>query len=339
MEYSKPLISVLMSVYGEPIEWIREAVDSILSQTFSQFEYIIVNDNPQRKDLEDLLTEFVVRDSRIHVVTNSENFGLTKSLNIGLNLCNGKYIARMDADDWSYPHRLQSQYEFMENNPDLLASSALAYSWNGYDKLKKIYRPIKYKDIISYTFTSSPFIHPLLILRKDKISQYGIKYDEHYRRSQDYKLSIDLLKFGIIENCNEYLLKYRVSDNQITSKFGHEQEELCKKIRRAYVNDFYNQWGINNLDNIITLNTIKANKHIETKLVNEEKITPDNIELFKTSMRSIRRLLYYSLSHYSIASLFYFLTKEDISKSPYNFRRIIVIILKHFNPEFVPKLL
>ena len=91
-------ISVIMSIYSEKEEWIKESIDSILSQTFRDFEFIIINDNPKRKQNENLLLEYSQKDNRIIVITNKENIGLTKSLNKGLSIAKGKYIARMDAD-------------------------------------------------------------------------------------------------------------------------------------------------------------------------------------------------------------------------------------------------
>ena len=334
-----PKISVLMCVYNEPLEWIMSSIDSILTQTFNNIEFVIINDYPEREELNDLLLKIGRIDNRVKIISNNENLGLTKSLNIGLDECKGKYIARMDADDWAYPNRLQIQYDYMEANPDIIASSALAYEWNGKDSLKKIYRPIDQSSIRTYTFTSSPFIHPLLILRAEILQRYHIKYDEKFRRSQDYKLAVDLLKVGQISNCNEYLLKYRVSPQQITSRFGNEQVQLCKLIRRNYVNNYYSIYGIDRLDSKITINTIKDNRNIESKLIKSGRIPDGEINEFRASMRAIRRIMYYSLSKYSLKSIFDFLLSNDYYHYPYNFRRFIVIILKHFKSEFIPKLL
>ena len=101
-----------MSIYSEEEEWIRESIDSILNQTFSDFEFIIINDNPNRDKNNSLLTEYTRIDNRIIIITNEENIGLTKSLNKGLEIARGKYIARMDADDISLPTRFEKQVDF-----------------------------------------------------------------------------------------------------------------------------------------------------------------------------------------------------------------------------------
>lgn len=118
--YTEPMVSVLMSVYGEPLEWLREAVGSILQQTYTDFEFIIVNDNPEREELDGFLRESATGDRRIHIIRNPENIGLTKSLNIGLRECRGRYVARMDADDVSHSTRFEKQVAYMDAHPDVV---------------------------------------------------------------------------------------------------------------------------------------------------------------------------------------------------------------------------
>lgn len=105
-----PLVSVVMAIYNEPVEWMRQAIDSILYQSFKDFEFIIINDNPIRVENKEILDEYSAKDSRVIVVLNEENIGLTKSLNKGLAIASGEYIARMDADDIAMPERLRMQY-------------------------------------------------------------------------------------------------------------------------------------------------------------------------------------------------------------------------------------
>lgn len=334
-----PKISVLMSVYKEPLEWVAEAIDSILNQTFTDFEYIIVNDNPESAELQTFLDDYAKKDARIKIFTNEQNIGLTKSLNIGLAQCTGEYIARMDADDISLPQRFEKQVEFMDSNPDLIASSALAYAWDGSKILSKIYRPISCDEIISYTFTSSPFIHPLLIIRRNILIENNLSYDDRFNRSQDYKLAIDLLEVGQIKNISEYLLNYRISKNQITSQFGNEQVELSKLIRRDYISRFYRRHGFGNLDKDITINTIIQCNQLERYYLLNATQDIQDIKVFKRAMNSIRRLFYYSLIKYSYKSLINFLISFDYFRYPYNIRRFGVIVSKHFKSDIIYKLL
>ena len=125
------LLTVLMSVYNGS-RFLREAIESILNQTFYDFEFIIINDGSTDRTAEILAT---YQDKRIRIVRNSDNIGLTKSLNEGLKLARGKYIARQDADDISLPKRLERQISYLEAQPDI----ALLGTWaNSIDERGKI---------------------------------------------------------------------------------------------------------------------------------------------------------------------------------------------------------
>ena len=102
-----PMVSVIMSVYNEPAEWIMLAIDSVLHQTYRDVEFIIVCDNPDNDSICNLLSNYMDNDTRIVLILNKTNIGLTRSLNVALHKCKGKYIARMDADDISFPNRFE----------------------------------------------------------------------------------------------------------------------------------------------------------------------------------------------------------------------------------------
>ena len=116
MQFEKP-ISVVMPVFNTPVSFLREAVDSIINQTFKDFEFIIIDDGCTGSCSEYLES---LSDPRIRIIHNERNLGITKSLNIGLREARGKYIARMDDDDISIPIRFEKQFAFMESNPDII---------------------------------------------------------------------------------------------------------------------------------------------------------------------------------------------------------------------------
>lgn len=117
-------ISVVMSVYNEEPKWLRESIESILNQTYTDFEFIIVLDNPENKALEKVIASYVNVDRRIVFLVNDRNLGLVGSLNKALSNCVGEYIARMDADDISYPERFERQLEYLQYNKlDLIGSN------------------------------------------------------------------------------------------------------------------------------------------------------------------------------------------------------------------------
>lgn len=111
-----------MSTYNEENMLIRQAVESILNQTYSEFEFIIVLDNPKNIEIANLIQEYASRDKRIVILKNEKNLGLVKSLNKALEISKGEYIMRMDADDISEKDRIEKEYKFLkENNLDLVA--------------------------------------------------------------------------------------------------------------------------------------------------------------------------------------------------------------------------
>lgn len=224
---NKIIITVLMSVYKEPIEWIRLSIDSILKQTFHDFEFIIINDNPGRMENTLLLNEYAAKDSRLVIITNEINIGLTKSLNKGLLLARGEYIARMDADDISLPTRFEKQLNYLKNNPDVGAVGCNAYVINEKSEItSKMTRPSN-KDYLRYlSIFESPIFHPSSFFRRF-ISNKAVKYDESVKYSQDYALWISLLKICNIANLEEKLLYYRKAETQISKAHYLEQQQFA----------------------------------------------------------------------------------------------------------------
>lgn len=116
-----PKVTVLMPAYNAE-KYIETAIESILNQTYKDFEFIIVNDCSTDSTL-DIIERYAKQDKRIKIISNKENQKIAQTLNNGLKEAKGKYIARLDADDWSYPERLEKQVNFMEENPDVVLSS------------------------------------------------------------------------------------------------------------------------------------------------------------------------------------------------------------------------
>lgn len=221
-----PKISVLMSVYNEPVDWMRQAIESILNQTYKDFEFIIVSDNPSYIEGNALLKQYARNDERIVIILNDENIGLTRSLNKGLAVANGEYIARMDADDVSMKNRLEKQYSYLQRNSNVFICGGAADIINENDNVVgEIPVLTTDKEIKSLMLLQSPFIHPSVMWRNSK----EVFYDERFRYAQDYKLWVDLsdLKFG---NISDKILKYRITKQQITSSHRDEQVEFSKII-------------------------------------------------------------------------------------------------------------
>ncbi len=256
-------ISVIMSIYSEPIEWISEAIDSILNQTFRDFDLIIINDKPNREENGVLLSEYQKKDNRIVVVQNEENIGLTKSLNKGLRLAKGKYIARMDADDISLPTRFEKQFAFMENNQDVVACSCIIETFGREKKCWEL--ETEDKDLRSHFLVPSPIntplCHPASFIRNATLKENNISYDESITSAQDYDFWRQLLLAGKLANINEILFKYRLSDVNISSTRKDEQKANARRIRRQYIKDLFKELNIKcEISDKVSLNDIKKVK-------------------------------------------------------------------------------
>lgn len=204
-----PQITVLMSVYNG-LPYLQESINSILNQSFKDFEFIIIEDCSSDTSLE-VLKSYAKKDRRIRLIKNTENKGLGANLKKGVELAKGDYIARMDDDDISLPHRLQTQLDFAQANPeiDIIGSFATDINEKGDDiGLRKM--PTSHEDIIKYIWTC-PIIHPTALIKKESLLKAGSYGDE--KRRQDYALWFRCAKHSLkFANIPEPLLKYRFAD-------------------------------------------------------------------------------------------------------------------------------
>lgn len=230
MEMNKPLISVIMAVYNEPPEWIRAAVDSVLAQTCSDFEFLIINDNPTRGENRRLLEEYGGKDSRIKHVANAENMGLTKSLNRGLDMAKGKYIARMDADDITVPYRFSKQLDFLESNPEYVLCGSWAQYFGEKHKIKKF--KSAHEDLMVDMLYDCPIAHSGVMMKGEVFSAQKLRYNENYRTAQDYAMWAELCRYGKLYNFPEAMIKYRISTSRVTIKKRNEQLWNAAQVRR-----------------------------------------------------------------------------------------------------------
>ena len=252
-----------MSVYNGA-KFLAEAIDSILAQTFTDFEFIVIDDASSDDSLH-IINSY--KDARIIVLQNTKNIGLTKSLNIGIAKAKGKYIARMDADDISMPKRLEKQFGFMEEHLEFAFCGTRAKTINDVGKEISFFKPpTDSSKILALLIFKNCFFHSSLIIRTEKILRVS-GYNENYKYAQDYKLYLELFKnkcYGI--NLKEQLLVYRVLNSNISHTNSDKQEDLaCRAINNA-LQDCY---GINVNTQLIKKNTfshylqraIRANKY------------------------------------------------------------------------------
>jgi len=222
-----------MSNYNTPEEYLKVAIDSILSQTYSNFEFIIVDDC-STDNSKSIIKSY--DDARIKLIENEENFGLTKSLNIALHDAKGEFVARMDSDDYSFPDRIEKQVEFLERNSDyILCGTAVELFGTGAyrHKQKEVVKDIPSQEEweIRQLFDNSiNIIHPTAMFRHSLLLKNSISYNENYIYAQDYRIWIDCNRSGKCTSLPEVLLKYRIHDNAISSSKKEIQDDCAKRI-------------------------------------------------------------------------------------------------------------
>ena len=198
-----PRISVIMSVYnGE--KYLREAIESILNQTFTDFEFLIVNDGSTDGSLEIIQS---YQDERIRVINNEQNIGLTKSLNKAIKQARGEYIARQDADDISLPNRFEEQIKYFEKHPEtaILGTSKYVIDEDGKILRKEI---ALLKPNSKNLLKTNVLRHGSVMFRKAIVDELG-GYNELLRYSQDYELWLRIVKRYEVRNLRQLLYKSR----------------------------------------------------------------------------------------------------------------------------------
>ncbi len=225
-----PFVSVIMPVFnGE--KYLNEAIESILNQTYTNFEFIIINDGSTDTSEEIILS---YKDSRIVYIKNPENYKLIQTLNIGFSLAKGRYIARMDADDISHPDRLQKQVQFLELNKDYGLIGSGVNLFHGANKSQLLY----HTDHASLKFALAfycPFIHPSVMIRSSVLHNIDCVFDANYVHAEDYELWTRLAFKTKMANLPEYLLDYRLHASQISSQYNLHQIDLAISIRKKYL--------------------------------------------------------------------------------------------------------
>jgi len=216
-----------MSVYnGE--KYLREAIDSILNQTFTDFEFLIVNDGSTDRTAEILRS---YDDARIKIINNEENIGLTKSLNKGLGMARGEYIARMDADDVAIPERLEKEFEFMESHLDYAAVGTLIKILDKNSKvIGSVDKPTEDDQIREFLKKDNCIAHGSAMIRNVCLQDVGL-YDESMEKAQDYDLWLRLSEKYKLFNIPEYLCMWRSHEDSISAKHSNEQMHFVEMAK------------------------------------------------------------------------------------------------------------
>lgn len=226
-------VSVIMATYKENINFLKQSIESILHQTYKNFEYIIILDNPDNKEHIQLINEYLKKDNRIRFYINNTNMGIQKTANRGLSLSRGKYICRMDADDISFPERLEKQIEFIKKyNYDYIGGASEIIDENGVKlysaaviptKTEKIKKALKYNQVIS---------NPTVLAKKEVFDILGGYRDI---MAEDYDITLRAVLNGLkVGNIQDVVLQYRMTSTSISRSNSYVQFLYGKYMAKEY---------------------------------------------------------------------------------------------------------
>jgi glycosyltransferase involved in cell wall biosynthesis len=281
MPLNKPLVSIIMPVFNSA-DYLNEAIDSILEQTFKNFEFLIFNDGSTDKSLEIIKS---YNDTRIRSFSSKVNNGYVIHLNKGIELAKGKYIARMDADDISLPTRLRDQVYFMENNSEI----GMCGSWVEKIGIKNCLSKVstEHEEIVMQQLFFPAFFHPSVMFRKTILKEYKIRYNTNFLYAEDYEIFVRLSNVTRLANIPKVLLKYRVHENSVTAtKWDSHQSELVTLIRKRQIESFIGR-KLNDIEIEFISEKMKINPVnivIIHRLLKEMKIKNNSLCYFKSSI-------------------------------------------------------
>lgn len=231
-----PHVSVVMAVYNAE-KYLKLAIDSILNQTFRDFEFIIIDDGSTDRSQAFIKS---YSDPRVKLLINEKNSGLVYSLNKGIDNAKGNYIARMDADDISLPNRLMKQVSYLDAYPVVDVCGAFIETFDDIKGTRdkcRVY-PEKDLEIKGKMIFECAFAHPVVMLRKKTLLEKGLRYDATFIHAEDYDLWSRMMEFCVFHNIPDVLLRYRVNHASISVIHSEMQAEHTEQIRKRNMKRF-----------------------------------------------------------------------------------------------------
>lgn len=267
-----PVISVLMPVYNAEL-YIKEAIESILNQSFTDFEFLIYNDGSTDKT-DEIISGF--NDARIVYKKVEINAGYISLLNEGLDIAKGKYIARMDSDDIALPNRFEEQFKYLESNLDV----GICGSWIEFiGKMSGLNKSSETFDEIQYSlFFGCPLTHPSIMMRRDLIKKYNLKYNQEYYYAEDHYFFAQASLNFKLTNIPLVLLKYRIHDAQIGGKKWKEQFIAKSRIQAKLFSNVLlgNDADLIWLEDFFMEKSIPNEKWLNEITIYQQRIIKDN---------------------------------------------------------------
>ncbi|SMM98926.1 Glycosyltransferase [uncultured Candidatus Thioglobus sp.] len=264
---NNPKISVIMPVYnGE--KYLKEAINSILNQTFTDFEFIIINDG-STDNTENIILSY--DDERIIYIKNQENLKISKTLNKGIELAKGEYIARMDADDISIPKRFEKQMSFMQKNPKVDVCGGWLKTFGYRRRTWKF--PLTHNEIKAFMLFSPALVHPCVLGKRAFFTR--LKYSDKFVGTEDYELWVRGVDKYTYANIPQVLLKYRLHHS--TTDDIPDANELANSCKTVMLMKCANDMGADDIDvlvNLLSKNiTLKDKIRVLDTILNANKVS------------------------------------------------------------------
>ena len=208
-------------------KYIGEAIESILNQTFTDFELLVLNDSPDNIELENIVKEYAAKDERVKYMKNPRNLGVTESRNKLLEHAAGEYIACMDSDDISLPTRFEKEVRYMDEHPECGVLGAWFERFGNAHGVVRHPTRIKILNILADQHVG----HPTVFMRKSVLDTYGFRYDNNYKWCEDFELWSRMVFVTEIHNLPVILFKYRWHGTNIGVVHGAEQYKTAQRVK------------------------------------------------------------------------------------------------------------
>lgn len=307
-----------MSIYNENEDEIKKSVESILNQTFHDFEFIIVIDNPSMYYVENILKSY--NDDRLICLKNESNIGLAMSMNKAASIAKGKYIARMDADDISDIHRLKIEFEYLQNNKEIDLVCCEYHYINEDDEIVNFHSPKinfkNYKKILPYT---NMIHHPTILMKKELFD--SVQGYRNFPCTQDYDLWLRLLsKNAKFAKIDRDLFAYRIRKNSTWKSNGMKQQVCFFYIRKLYkerCKNGYDSFSMKCLNQYLKQNGVTAKGELVYKT---------SKELLLKSKEYLKQKRLISCFFYTIKALF----PSKFIRKEVKYKIFISFLLKYY---------
>ena len=247
MNKKVPMVSIILPTYNWREEWIRKSIESVLNQTYKDFELIIIND-ASTNNVEDIIKEYEKKDDRVVYVKNEKNLKLTKTLNKWIDLAKGKYIARQDDDDiWSDKEKLKIEVEFLEEHEDygLVWTNCIIMDQDE-NEMYSFNRPGTDKEIRENMMVWNWIVHSSIVMRKSDLEKAWWYYNPDWNYMEDYELWLRLWQVCKMHNFTDSYIKYRINQKSVTISHYRKQKwfnlRLMFKYAKYYPKKYFLKW-------------------------------------------------------------------------------------------------